>query len=127
MTTPDLALFPVSQFYYKDVLGNLVIGLANGAVSNGVRKQLSQGTLVLNYAKDNESGRYFAQVGISTGEVLNERASDLWPTWTNDNPVFVVQWITGQVNVPAELFANQQRSLPNDDVREAITYVVLNN
>ena len=127
MTTPTLASVPVSQFYYSGVIGDLVIGLANGAVSNGVRKQLPQGTFVLNYAKDKESGRYFAQVGVATGEVLSQTASDLWPTWTKSNPVFAVQWVTGQVNVPAEFFNNQLQSLPTDDVREAITYVLLNN
>ena len=123
---PNLADFPVSQFYYSGVIGDLVIGQANGAVSNGTRRQLPVGTFVLNYAKD-ENGLYFAQVGISTGETFDVLASDLWPTWNRNNPVFQVTWLTSQIQVPAILFVNQKQSLPNSDVREVIQYVLMNN
>lgn len=125
MTVPTLLSVPVSQFYYSGVIGDLVIGQAHNAVSNGVRKQLEEGNFVLNYAQDRDSGRFFAQVGVATGEVLPTTAQELWPTWCKDNPVFAVRWLTSQVEVPSELFVNQRQGLPNEDVRNVISYVLL--
>ena len=124
--TPTLINVPVSQFYYSGVIGDLVIGQAAGAVSNGVRRYLPQGTFVLNFAKDKATGAFFVQVGVATGETLDAKASDLWPTWTKDNTVFSVQWLTAQVQVPSVYFTNLRQSLPTGDVREILSYVLLN-
>ena len=125
-TTPTTLSVPVSQFYYSGVIGDLVIGQAYNCVSNGVRRYLEEGTLVLNFAKDKESGCFFAQVGVSTGETLEVKASELWPSWDKDNSVFGVKWVTSQVSVPSVFFSRLRQSLPNEDVREVISYVMTN-
>ncbi len=113
---------PVSQFYY-DTLERLIIGYAFNAVTNGIRKQLPRGTFVLNSSKDS-AGRYFAQVGVSTGEVLDVNASEIWTDWQKDTTVFEVRWITAQVQVPSVLYARQRQQMPNEDVRDVIQYVL---
>ena len=125
-TTPTTLTVPVSQFYYSGVIGDLVIGQAHNAVSNGVRRYLEEGTFILNFAKDKNSGCFFAQVGVATGETLDVKASELWSTWDKDNTVFSVKWITSQVPVPSVYFTRLRQSLPNDDVREVISYVMTN-
>ena len=124
--SPSVMDVPVSQFYYSGVIGDLVIGQASNAVSSGVRRYLPQGTFVVNFAKDKDTGCFFVQVGVSTGDTLDAKASDLWPTWTKDTVVFSVQWITAQVQVPSVYFANLRQSLPTNDVREVLSYVLLN-
>ena len=113
---------PISQFPY-DTLDRLTIGYAFNAVTNGLRKQLPQSTFVLNSARDS-AGRYFAQVGISTGEVLDVKASDIWTDWQKDTIVFGVRWITAQVQVPSVLYARQRQMMPNEDARDVIQYVL---
>lgn len=123
----DLATSNVSQFYYSRELGDLVIGQANGVVSNGTRTQLQAGTFVMNYARCSVSGQYYVQVGMATGLINDLSANQIWPTWVGTNPVFQVNWITGLVVVPNSYFANQRQSLPNTEVMEIINYVLLNN
>ena len=121
----DLASFPVTSFYYTDVIGDLVVGFAANAVSDGRHKKpLQQGAFVLNYA--HTDGRYYAQVGVATGEVTDFTADSLWTSWTKQSLVHTVHWLTGQVEVPTELLTNQRQTLPLDDVREVITYVLMN-
>ena len=121
----DLVQANVAQFYYSSELGDLVIGQAENVVSNGVRVNLPVGTFVLNYARIGD--KFYCQVGISTGVSDERSASDIWPNWGSDNPVFQVRWLTGQVSVPADYFTNQRMSLPKTDVLDVINYVLLNN
>jgi len=125
IVSTDLATSRVSQFYYSRELGDLVIGQANGVVSNGCRTQLQAGTFVMNYARCSVSGQYYVQVGMATGLINDLSANQIWPTWDGTNPVFQVNWITGLVVVPNSYFANQRQSLPNIDVMEIINYVLL--
>lgn len=122
-------------FYYtpKGILNNeatplehLALGLAYNIVANGTRKQLPAGTTVVNYAKANN--RYYATVGIATGNVVPGSPRRYWPAWVNETSVvFEVVWVTKIVEVPAEYFAEQRQQLPVSEVEQVANFVLRNN
>jgi hypothetical protein len=104
-------------------LEHLAIGLAANVVANGTRKQLAADTVVLNYAQAN--GRWYAQVGIATGNAVADAATVFWPAWSNPTSVvFEVVWLTKIVEVPAEYFAKQRQYLPLTEVETVSNYVL---
>lgn len=113
----------VSQFYYNGALGDLVIGRAKNVVSNGLRKSLPQGTLVLNYGR--QSDQFYCQVGVSLGSVNDQKSNDIWMDWGKSNPVFDVNWVTDLINVPADYFKDQAQNLPNTAVLDVIMYCLI--
>ena len=115
---------PVSQFYYSRALGDLVIGRANNVVSNGVRKQLPMGHLVLNYGRQGD--QFYCQVGVSLGSISGQKSDQIWSDWGQSNTVFDVKWISDLINVPSDYFVNQRQSLSNDDVMSIIIYCLVN-
>ena len=107
-------------------LEHLAIGLAANVVANGTRKHLPADTVVLNYAQAN--GRWYAQVGIATGNAVADAATVFWPAWANPTSVvFEVVWLTKIVEVPAELFAKQRQYLPLTEVETVSSYVLRNS
>jgi hypothetical protein len=107
-------------------LEHLALGLAHNVVANGTRKQLPSGTTVVNYAKAN--GKYYATVGIATGNVVPVSPRRYWPAWASETSVvFEVVWVTKIVEVPAEYFTNQRQYLPVVDVEQVANYVLRNN
>jgi hypothetical protein len=107
-------------------LEHLALGLAHNVVANGTRKQLPSGTTVVNYAKAN--GKYYATVGIATGNVVPGTPRRYWPAWASETSVvFEVVWVTKIVEVPAEYFTNQRQYLPVVDVEQVANYVLRNN
>lgn len=122
-------------FYYTNAgilrneatpLEHLALGLAHNIVANGTRKQLPSGTTVVNYAKAN--GKYYATVGIATGNVVPGSPRLYWPAWASETSVvFEVVWVTKIVEVPDEYFIYQRQSLPVADVKQVANYVLRNN
>jgi uncharacterized protein (DUF4213/DUF364 family) len=107
-------------------LEHLALGLAHNIVANGTRKQLPSGTTVVNYAKAND--KYYATVGISTGNVVPGSPRRYWPSWSSETSVvFEVVWVTKIVEVPAEYFAKQRQYLPASEVEQVANYVLRNN
>ena len=107
-------------------LEHLALGLAHNVVANGARKQLPSGTTVVNYARAN--GKYYATVGIATGNVVPGSPRRYWPAWANENSVmFEVIWVTKLMEVPTEYFNNQRQYLPISDVEQVANYVLRNN
>jgi hypothetical protein len=107
-------------------LEHLALGLAHNIVANGQRKQLPSGTTVVNYAKAN--GKYYATVGIATGNVVPGSPRRYWPAWASETSVvFEVVWVTKIVEVPSEYFINQLHCLPLTDVEQVANYVLRNN
>ena len=107
-------------------LEHLALGLAHNIVANGQRKQLPSGTTVVNYAKAN--GKYYATVGIATGNVVPVSPRRYWPAWASETSVvFEVVWVTKIVEVPSEYFINQLHCLPLTDVEQVANYVLRNN
>lgn len=107
-------------------LEHLALGLAHNIVANGTRKQLASGTTVVNYAKANN--KYYATVGIATGNVVPGSPRRYWPAWANEGSiVFEVIWVTKIVEVPAEYFTNQKQQLPLSDAEQVANYVLRNN
>jgi len=106
-------------------LEHLALGLAHNVASNG-RTQLPAGTTVVNYAKTN--GKYYATVGIATGNVVPGSPRRYWPAWGKETSVvFEVVWVTKIVEVPAEYFTNQKQCLPLTDIEQVANYVLRNN
>ena len=104
-------------------LEHLALGLAHSVVANGSRKQLPSGTTVVNYAKAN--GKYYATVGIATGNVVPGSPRRYWPAWSNEaSVVFEVIWVTKIVEVPAEFFVNQRMNLPIADLESVANFVL---
>lgn len=122
-------------FYYTDKgilnsestpLEHLALGLAHNVVANGSRKNLPGGTTVVNYVKSN--GKYYATVGISTGNVVPGSPRRYWSAWANESSVvFEVIWVTKIVEVPSEYFDNQRQCLPLSDLEQVSNYVLRNN
>jgi hypothetical protein len=122
-------------FYYTGVgilnneatpLEHLALGLAHNIVANGQRKQLPSGTTVVNYAKAN--GKYYATVGVATGNVVPVSPRHYWPAWASETSVvFEVVWVTKIVEVPSKYFINQLHQLPLTDVEQVANYVLRNN
>jgi hypothetical protein len=111
-------------FYYLDKVEHLALGQAHNVVANGVH-QLPINTVVLNYARSADKQRWYAQVGIATGNVSDKVATEVWPEWSNPSAsVFDVVWVTKIVEVPAELFTNQRHSLPIVDREPIVQYVL---
>jgi uncharacterized protein (DUF4213/DUF364 family) len=124
MTTQNLTN-TITAFYYtgSTALEHLAIGQAHGVVANGKRKQMPVGTTVLNYARTGD--KFYAQVGIATGNAVAGAANTFWATWDNPNSVvFEVVWVTKIVPVPAEMFANQTMSLPLTDAELVALYAL---
>ena len=139
MTTPTTsnqttAVDLHAAFYYtpEDSLNNeatplerLSLGLAYNIVANNTRKQLPAGTTVVNYAK--AFNRYYATVGIATGNVVPGSTRSYWPTWINETSVVCeVLWVTKIVEVPAEYFSEQLQQLPASEVVQVVNFVLRN-
>ena len=102
---------------------HLALGQASNVVANGTRKNLPADTVVLNYAQAN--GRYYAQVGIATGNSVPDAATVFWPAWSNpDSVVFEVVWLTKIVEVPSELLVKRSQALPLTQAETVANYVL---
>ncbi len=111
-------------FYYLDKIEHLAYGQAHSVVANG-NKQIEPNTIVVNYARSADKTRWYAQVGIATGEVSTKPAADVWPEWHKDDAtLFKVVWVSKLVEVPAELFANQRVQLPLADCPAIVNHVL---
>ena len=112
----------VACFRYSDGGTNLLLGYVNNVVANG-RKNLAEGTYVLNVSKD-LNGNYQAVVGIATGEVVNESPTVFWPNWNKDSVIFSVKWLTKPATI-AESYAWQNNSLSLVKTAAAINHLLL--
>ncbi len=111
-------------FYYLDKIEHLALGQAHNVVANG-NKYIEPNTIVVNYARSVDKSRWYAQVGIATGEVSNKVATDVWTEWHKaDATLFDVAWVSKIVEVPAELFTNQRNQLPLADCPEIVNHVL---
>lgn len=111
-------------FYYLDKVEHLAYGQAHNVVANG-NKQIEPNTIVVNYARNTDKSRWYAQIGIATGDVSSKSSTDVWPEWQNkDATLFEVIWVSKIVEIPAELFANQRMKLPLTDCRDVVNFAL---
>ena len=111
-------------FYYLDKIEHLAYGQAHSVVANG-NKYIEPNTIVINYARSSDKSRWYAQIGIATGQISDKVATDVWPEWHKaDATLFDVVWVSKIVEVPAELFAKQKMQLPLSECPEIVNYAL---
>lgn len=127
----DLIELPIAQFYYPGGLDDLIVSQANHLAISDVLTELPSDTFVVNIAKDKDgkgNDRFFVQVGWSkSASPMDVRASEVWPTWTDNNTVFAVKWLTNAVQVPSVYFANFREMSQDNELREVMSYALLNS
>lgn len=111
-------------FYYLDKIEHLAYGQAHNVVANG-NKHIDANTIVVNYARSADKSRWYAQIGIATGEVSDKIVTDVWPEWyKTDATLFEVVWVSKIVEVPSELFSKQRYHLPTSECPAIVNYVL---
>ncbi len=99
----------VSSFGYGKAIGDLFIGLANGAVSDGAHGANLTGNWVINLAKFDDN-QYYVVAGMITG-FDTRTANQVWTNWAGTNPVYNVEFVTPVMYCP--IITNSMVSMGN--------------
>ena len=80
----------------------------------------------MNYGKTNN--KWYAQVGIATGNIINQPTNTIWPEWEGStNVIHEINWITKLQIVPDEICSKRAMTMKTEQVENVIDYIMSQN